>query len=74
MLGGAAPTEIARKQDPQGLDENQKAARKGGRIAGEARGNLEAETGTKVSTPGNYLDEPESRKRLKHKRGSKEMP
>jgi hypothetical protein len=38
-------------------------ARKGGRIAGEAREKLEVETGSRVSTPENYLDEPESRKR-----------
>jgi hypothetical protein len=74
MLGEAATTEIARKQDTQGFVENKRAARKGGRIAGEARENLEAETGTKVSTPENYLDEPEGRKRLKYKKGAKELP
>jgi hypothetical protein len=74
MLGEAATTEIARKQDSQGLSENKRSARKGGRIAGEARGKLETETGAKVSTPENYLDEPEGRKRLKQKRGTKELP
>jgi hypothetical protein len=65
MLGEAATTEIARKQEAQGFPENQVAAHKGGRIAGEAREKLEVETGEKVSTTENYLDEPESRKRLK---------
>ena len=37
MLGEAATTEITRKQDAQGFDENKKAARKGGRISGDAR-------------------------------------
>jgi hypothetical protein len=37
MLGEAASTEITRKRDAHGLDENKTAARKGGRIAGEAR-------------------------------------
>lgn len=74
MLGEAATTEIARKQDVQGFAENKGASRKGGRIAGEAREKLEAETGTKISTPENYLDEPESRKRLKHKKSIKELP
>jgi len=74
MLGEAATTEIARKQDVQGFSENKGASRKGGRIAGEAREKLEAETGTKISTPENYLDEPESRKRLKHKKSIKELP
>jgi hypothetical protein len=34
MLGEAATTEIARKQDAQGFGENKVAAGKGGRIAG----------------------------------------
>jgi len=68
MLGEAATTEIARRQDAQGFGENKTAARKGGRIAGEAREKLEVETGNKVVTPENYLIEPESRKRLKGKK------
>jgi DNA-damage-inducible protein D len=68
MLGEAASTEITRKRDAQGLDENKTAARKGGRIAGEAREKLEAETGTSVVTSENYLAEPEKTKRLKGKK------
>jgi len=67
MLGEAATTEIARKQDAQGFGENKVAARKGGRIAGEAREKLEVETGKRVVSAENYLEEPESRKRLKGK-------
>ena len=68
MLGEAASTEITRKRDARGLDENKTAARKGGRIAGEAREKLEAETGTSVVTSENYLAEPEKTKRLKGKK------
>jgi len=68
MLGEAATTEIARKQDAQGFSENKIAARKGGRISGEAREKLEVETGEKVVSSENYLAEPESRKRLKGKK------
>lgn len=68
MLGEAATTEIARKQDAQGFSENKTAARKGGRIAGGAREKLEVETGEKVVSSENYLAEPESRKRLKGKK------
>lgn len=68
MLGEAATTEIARKQDAQGFPENKVAAHKGGRIAGEAREKLEVETGEGVVTPENFLVEPESRKRLKGKK------
>ncbi len=67
MLGEAATTEIARKQDARGFGENRVAAHKGGRIAGGAKEKLELETGEKVVTPENYLTEPESRKRLARK-------
>ncbi|WP_432821997.1 BRO-N domain-containing protein [Trichloromonas sp.] len=68
MLGEAATTEIARKQDAQSFVENKTAANKGGRIAGDAREKLEVETGEKVSTSENYLVEPESKKRLRGKK------
>jgi hypothetical protein len=55
MLGEAATTEITRVQDAQGCDENRTAARKGGRIAGDARDKLEKETRKKVVSPENYL-------------------
>ena len=67
MLGEAATTEITRTKDARGFVENRVAARKGGKIAGDAREKLEIETGKKVSTTDNFLDEPESRKRLKRK-------
>jgi len=65
MLGEAATTEITRVDDAQGFDENRTAARKGGEVAGVARKNLEKKTGKRVVSPENYLEEPESRKRLK---------
>ena len=67
MLGEAATTEIARKQDAQGFRENKTAAHKGGRIAGEAREKLEIETGETVVSSDNYLIEPEKHKRLQVK-------
>lgn len=75
MLGEASTTEIARKKDSRGFDENKTAARKGGTIAGEARKNLEKETGNPVSSNENYLSTPEKRKRLtrrSEKNGKKE--
>jgi DNA-damage-inducible protein D len=65
MLGEAATTEITRVDDAQGFHESKTAARKGGEVAGTARKDLEKKTGKRVVTPGNYLSEPESRKRLK---------
>ncbi|MFZ5799231.1 MAG: Bro-N domain-containing protein [Thermodesulfobacteriota bacterium] len=67
MLGEAATTEIVRKRNAQGSGENRVAARKGGKISGDARKKLEKETGEKVVSPENYLTEPEGRKRLKRK-------
>ncbi|HIE53754.1 MAG TPA: phage antirepressor protein, partial [Chromatiaceae bacterium] len=58
ILGEAAATEITRQEDAQGFAENQIAARKGGRIAGNARRELEAETGKPVVSATNYLDKP----------------
>jgi DNA-damage-inducible protein D len=49
----------------QGFDESKTAARKGGEVAGTARKDLEKKTGKRVVSSGNYLTEPESRKRLK---------
>lgn len=67
MLGEASTTEIAQVEDAQGFVENKKAAQKGGKIAGDARKNLELETGRKVSSRENYIEETEQakRKRLK---------
>jgi hypothetical protein len=64
MLGEAATTEITKTKDAQGFDENRTAARKGGKIAGDAREELEKETKKMVVSKENYLDAPEKRKRL----------
>jgi hypothetical protein len=64
MLGEAATTEITKTKDAQGFDENRTAARKGGKIAGDAREELEKETKKMVVSRENYLDAPEKRKRL----------
>lgn len=56
MLGEASTTEIARNTDAEGFKENQIAAQKGGKIAGDARKQLEIESGKKVTTPDNFLE------------------
>ncbi len=63
MLGEASTTKIARKRDAKGFIENKDAARRGGKVAGIARKELEEQTGDKVATPDNYLDAPEKEKR-----------
>ncbi len=46
-------TDVANTERPQGFDENQKVARRGGNVAGVARKALEAETGRTVVTSQN---------------------
>ena len=53
MLAEASTTELAKAQNPQGLDENKVVARQGGRIAGRARKDIEAQTGKSVITAQN---------------------
>jgi DNA-damage-inducible protein D len=58
MLGEASTTEIARRSDAMGFDENRRSAKEGGKIAGNARKALEAKTGKKVVSKANYLAAP----------------
>ena len=53
MLAEASTTSISRTEQPKGLEENRKVARRGGRIAGNARRELEQETGRPVVTAEN---------------------
>ena len=67
MLGEAATTEITRTRDARGFNENKDTARRGGKIAGDARKKLEKESGRKVITSENYLEQPEIVKRIGRK-------
>ena len=63
-LGEIATREIAKKKNPKGLNENIDVARRGGKIAGNARKDLEQELGESVVTNANalnyqYVDEKE---------------
>lgn len=60
MLGELSTTQIARSDDAQGFVENEKAAKAGGAIAGNARRELENKTGKPVLSNRNYLEHPES--------------
>jgi len=57
MLGEASTKEIAVNTDTQGFAENKKAAKAGGKIAGDARKQLEIKSGKKVVSTNNYLPE-----------------
>lgn len=56
MLAETATKDIANSSNPYGLEENKKVARRGGNIAGNARKEIEQETGNSVITSKNSLD------------------
>ncbi len=55
MLGEASTTEIVKKKNPLGFTENKKAAKQGGKIAGDARKALELQSGENIVTSENFL-------------------
>ncbi len=57
MLGERSTTEIHRVEDSKGVPKLQSDAKRGGKIAGGARKALEKETGRKVVTGRNFLEE-----------------
>lgn len=63
MLGEKVTTEIAKSKDAQGFEDNKKAAKEGGGVAGNARKEAEKRIGKSVVSNENYLKEPEKVKR-----------
>lgn len=55
MLGEASTKEIVVNRDAQGFDENKHAARMGGKIAGDAKEELEKKSGKPVTSKANFL-------------------
>ena len=64
MLGERATTEITQTNDSKGFTKLKEDASEGGKIAGDAKKALEAKTGKRVSTKGNYIDTLEDKKKL----------
>lgn len=56
MLAEATTTELAKAHDAQGLPGNQQVAKRGGKVAGDARKAIEADTGKPVITAQNAVD------------------
>jgi len=63
MLGEASTTEITKTIDAKGFAENKTVAKKGGKIAGDARVALEKQTGKKIVSKENYMQLSEKKKR-----------
>ena len=76
MLGEASTTEIARNKNAQGFQQNKKASKEGGKIAGDARKALEKKSGKKVVSRQNFkeLPEKEVRKLSSGKKESNDRP
>ena len=55
-LGEIATRELAKKKNPNGLEENRKIARKGGNVSKVARNQLESELNESVISKDNYLN------------------
>lgn len=65
MLGEKMTTEIPHKEEPKGMFENKRVARRGGGVAGSARKQAEKELGRSVISKGNYLQD-DAKKQLKN--------
>ncbi len=63
MLGERVSTEITRKEDAQGYKEVEGAAKRGGKVAGNARKDTEKELGRSITSRENYISELEKIKR-----------
>lgn len=64
MLAEASTTEISKQKNPKTMKENKEIAKAGGKIAGDARKQLELESGKKVITSANYLPEANKSKQI----------
>src|SRR5665648_137513 len=65
MLGEKVTSEITQNEDAKGFLECKGAANRGGRVAGNARIEAEAEIGKPIVSKDNYLIETEKQKKLK---------
>ena len=53
MLAEASTSEISKNVNPKGFEESKDVAKRGGNVAGEARKNIEKESGRPVITKRN---------------------
>jgi prophage antirepressor-like protein len=67
MLGERVTTEITQKEDKQGFPECSDAAKRGGKVAGNARKDAEKEIGKSILSNENYLESNEKIKRISKK-------
>ena len=56
MLGERVTTEISKKEEPNTFDKNKDVAKRGGKVAGNAREETEKELGRSIINKANFLD------------------
>jgi hypothetical protein len=64
MLGERATTEIHRQEKSVGVPKLKQDANRGGKVAGNARKELEKELGRPVVSKKNFINKPENKKAL----------
>lgn len=64
MLGERVTTEISKEEKPDTFDKSKNIARRGGKVAGDARVQTEKELGRPVSTKKNYLPKIDDKRQL----------
>jgi len=62
MLGERVTTEISKKEKPETFDKNKNIAKRGGKVAGNARKETEKELGRSVISNRNYLEKDNKKK------------
>jgi DNA-damage-inducible protein D len=67
MLGERMTTEISQEEKPETFDKSKAVAKRGGKVAGNARKEAEQELGRPVSTKHNYLSTTKKKKKLQDK-------
>ena len=63
MLGERMTTEISQEENPDSFTKNRDVAKRGGKVAGDARKNAEKELGRPVTSGENYLSKTEKKKK-----------
>jgi len=64
MLGERMTTELSKEEEPDTFPGNKDIAKRGGKVAGNARENAEEELGRPITTKQNYLSGSEKNKKL----------
>jgi len=65
MLGEKVTTEISQQEQPETFNENRKVAKRGGKVAGNAREDTEKELGRSVVSSENYLTDQQTKPQIR---------